>query len=46
MLRFYLVDVLPLVAFLPPLSLSYPKKESWQAQGKNQKPIWIVYEFI
>ncbi len=23
-----------------------PKKESWQAQGRNQKPIWISYEFI
>jgi hypothetical protein len=46
MLRFCLVDVLSLVAFLLPLSLSYPKKESWQAQGRNQKPIWILYEFI
>jgi hypothetical protein len=31
---------------LLPLSLSYPKKESWQAQGRNQKPIWIPHEFI
>jgi hypothetical protein len=46
MLRFCLVDVLLLVAFLLPLSLSYPKKESWQAQGRNQKPIWIPHEFI
>ncbi len=46
MLQFYLVDVLLLVAFLLLLSLSYSKKESWQAQGRNQKPIWIPHEFI
>jgi hypothetical protein len=46
MLQFCLVDVLLLVAFLLPLSLSYPKKESWQAQGRNLKPIWILFEFL
>jgi hypothetical protein len=44
--QFCLVDVLLSVAFLLPLSLSYPKKESWRAQGRNQKPIWIPHEFI
>ncbi len=45
-LGFCLVNVLLLVAYLLPLSLSYPKKESWWAQGRNQKPIWIPCEFI
>jgi hypothetical protein len=33
MLGFCLVNVLSSVAFSLPLSLSYPKKESWRAQG-------------
>ncbi len=41
MLRFCLVNVRLLVAYLLPLPLSYPKKESWQAQGRKQKPIRI-----
>ncbi len=41
MLQFCLVDVQSLVAYLLPLPLSYPKKESWQAQGRKQKPVQI-----
>ncbi len=41
MLRFCLVNVRSLVAYLLPLPLSYPKKKSWQAQGRKQKPIQI-----
>jgi hypothetical protein len=47
MLRFCLVDMRLLVAYLLPLPLSYPKKESWQAQGRKQKPIRIrICEFV
>ncbi len=47
MLQFCLIDVRSLVAYLLPLPLSYPKKESWQAQGRKQKPIWIrICEYV
>jgi hypothetical protein len=47
MLWFCLVDVWSLVAYWLPLPLSYPKKESWWAQWRKQKPIWIcISEFV
>ncbi len=47
MLRFCLVDVRLLVAYSLPLPLSYPKKGSWRAQGRKQKPIRIrICEFV
>ncbi len=47
MLQFCLVNVWSLVAYLLLLPLSYPKKESWQAQGRKQKPIRIrICEFV
>jgi len=47
MLRFCLVDVRSLVAYSLLFPLSYPKKESWQAQGRRQKPIRIrICQFV